>query len=265
MNNIYVSHNNIISSLGFTSETVVENIQNEISGLKHINDQTMLSDPFYTSLVPTEKLHLEFNKLNPNKDYTRLEQIMITSLSKIITSSKIDLTKRVGLIISTTKGNIDALDKNNPFDEKRAYLSELGKVISSFFNFKNDALIVSNACVSGILSVAIAKRYINEGVYDHVFIVSGDVITKFILSGFNSFQALSTEPCKPYDANRNGFSDLDLDQDGLLSDQNGYNVDADGDGCIMPEVDSDSICIGLPALVAETITVLRFCLGCTRC
>lgn len=206
MNNIYVSHNNIISSLGFTSETVVENIKNEISGLKHINDQTMLSDPFYTSLVPTEKLHLEFNKLNPNKDYTRLEQIMITSLSKIITSSKIDLTKRVGLIISTTKGNIDALDKNNPFDEKRAYLSELGKAISSFFNFKNDALIVSNACVSGILSVAIAKRYINEGIYDHVFIVSGDVITEFILSGFNSFQALSTEPCKPYDANRNGIN-----------------------------------------------------------
>lgn len=33
-----------------------------------------------------------------------------------------------------------------------------------------------------------------------------------------------------FDANRNGFSDLDLNQDGLLSDQVGYNVDTDGDG-----------------------------------
>ncbi|MEP4093894.1 T9SS type A sorting domain-containing protein [Reichenbachiella sp.] len=33
-----------------------------------------------------------------------------------------------------------------------------------------------------------------------------------------------------FDANRNGFSDLDLDQDGLLSDQVGYNTDTDGDG-----------------------------------
>ncbi|MEQ8550141.1 MAG: T9SS type A sorting domain-containing protein [Cyclobacteriaceae bacterium] len=33
-----------------------------------------------------------------------------------------------------------------------------------------------------------------------------------------------------YDANRNGFSDLDTDLDGLLSDQNGYNIDTDNDG-----------------------------------
>src|SRR5690606_21866191 len=33
-----------------------------------------------------------------------------------------------------------------------------------------------------------------------------DLVTKFILSGFNSFQALSAEPCKPYDKNRVGIN-----------------------------------------------------------
>jgi hypothetical protein len=33
-----------------------------------------------------------------------------------------------------------------------------------------------------------------------------------------------------YDANRNGFSDLDSDSDGDLSDESGYNTDTDGDG-----------------------------------
>lgn len=33
-----------------------------------------------------------------------------------------------------------------------------------------------------------------------------------------------------FDANRNGFSDLDSDLDGLISDETGYNVDTDGDG-----------------------------------
>ncbi len=33
-----------------------------------------------------------------------------------------------------------------------------------------------------------------------------------------------------YDANKNGFSDLDLDQDGDLSDETNYGVDQDGDG-----------------------------------
>ncbi|MDX1279165.1 beta-ketoacyl synthase N-terminal-like domain-containing protein [Oceanihabitans sediminis] len=206
MTKVYVSHTNIISSLGFNTETVVENIHNEVSGLQRIDDKSILPEPFYTSLIPTEKLQETFKKLNPKGDYTRLEQMMISSLHKVIEASNIELNERVGLIISTTKGNIDALDENNPFHKDRAYLSELGNQIKDFFQFKNDAIVVSNACVSGILAVAVAKRYIEQGEYDHVFITSGDVITEFILSGFNSFQALSSEPCKPYDANRKGIN-----------------------------------------------------------
>lgn len=206
MSKTYVSYNNILSSLGFDSKTVVENIHNEISGLQLINNKNILPEPFYSALIDSEKLENTFQKLNPKQEYTRLEKMMISSLDKVIKASNIELNDRVGLIISTTKGNIDALDENNPFTKKRAYLSELGKNIKNFFSFKNDAIVVSNACVSGVLAIAIAKRYIVESVYDHVFIVSGDILTEFILSGFNSFQALSNEPCKPYDKNRKGIN-----------------------------------------------------------
>jgi len=206
MSKVFVSYNNIISSLGFDSETVVKKIHNEVSGLKLVDDTNILPEPFYSSLIDTKALVSAFKKLNPNEDYTRLEKMMITSLSKVIDASNIELTDRVGLIISTTKGNIDALDNNNSFPKERAYLSELGKVITAYFNFKNEAIVVSNACVSGILAIAIAKRYISQGVFDEVLIVSGDIITEFILSGFNSFQALSTNLCKPYDKNRTGIN-----------------------------------------------------------
>lgn len=206
MNNIYASYNNIISSLGFDSNTVVDNIKNETTGLQLVSDPSILPQDFYSALINNNDLDTAFNKLNPKESYTRLEKMMITSLSKVISDSEVKITDRVGLIISTTKGNIDALDTSNPFPESKAYLSELGKAITSFFNFKNDAIIVSNACVSGILAVAIAKRYINQGIYDHVFITSGDIVTPFILSGFNSFQALSSQPCKPYDKNRTGIN-----------------------------------------------------------
>ena len=195
-----------MSSLGFDSKTIVENIHNEVSGLELIQNQNVLPEPFYSSLIDTEKLEKAFQKLQPKEDYTRLEKMMITSLNDVINKSNIKLNERVGLIISTTKGNVDALDETNPFSKERAYLSELGKNIEKFFDFKNEAIVVSNACVSGILAVAIAKRYIQQNTYDHVFITSGDVVTEFILSGFNSFQALSIEPCKPYDKNRTGIN-----------------------------------------------------------
>ncbi|TYA52338.1 beta-ketoacyl-[acyl-carrier-protein] synthase family protein [Formosa maritima] len=206
MNRTYLSYNNIISSLGFDSKTVVENVHNEVSGLKLIENSQALPEPFYSALIDSKKLNEAFKKLQPKEDYTRLEKMMITSLNEVVKTSNIEINDRVGLIISTTKGNIDALDDNNPFPKERAYLSELGNNIKEFFGFKNEAIIVSNACVSGILSVAIAKRYIQQNMYDHVFIVSGDVVTEFILSGFNSFQALSNEPCKPYDKNRSGIN-----------------------------------------------------------
>ncbi|WP_299887269.1 beta-ketoacyl synthase N-terminal-like domain-containing protein [uncultured Lacinutrix sp.] len=206
MNNVYVSYNNIISSLGFDSETVVKAIHEEKTGLKLVDDKSILPNDFYTSLIDRNKLQTAFPKLKDVDYYTHLEQMMITSLNKVIKASKVKLDDRVGLIISTTKGNIDVLDANSPFEKKRSYLSALGKTIQDFFNLKNEAVLVSNACVSGVLSLAIAKRYIQQEKYDHVFVVGGDIVTAFILSGFNSFQALSDKPCKPFDKNRTGIN-----------------------------------------------------------
>lgn len=202
----FLSYNNIFSNLGFDSETVVENIYNGISGLEKYENTSLLPEPFCASLISSEKIEDEFNKIGDYSKYTKLEQMMILSLKKVIEASNIALNKKVGLIISTTKGNIDVLETESNFPESRAYLSELGKTIQNFFGFKNEAVVLSNACVSGVLAISAAKRFISEGKYDHVFISSGDLVTRFILSGFNSFQALSAEPCKPYDKNRIGIN-----------------------------------------------------------
>jgi len=39
-----------------------------------------------------------------------------------------------------------------------------------------------------------------------VIIVSGDLVSEFILSGFTSFQAISDKPCKPFSINRTGIN-----------------------------------------------------------
>ncbi len=206
MTKVFVSHNNIISSLGFTTKDVVEKVSDEVSGIQLIDNPSLFNQKFYSSLVDKSILNQKFKALQPDSEYTLLEQMMISSLQSSVLASGIEIDNRVGLIISTTKGNVDALDQNNTFPKERAYLSELGKAVASFFNFKNDAIIVSNACVSGVLALAIAKRYISQGTYDHVFVVGGDLVTPFILSGFNSFQALSDTICQPYDANRKGIN-----------------------------------------------------------
>ncbi len=206
MHNVYLSYHNRVSSYGFDSESAVRNIGNGVSALRPVHDESLLPEHFYASMIDRANLEDQFSTLNATGNYTRLEKMMLVSLDKVVKASNVALTDRVGLILSTTKGNIDVLEEGSPFPPERAYLSGLGHVLKDFFGFRTQPLVLSNACVSGILAVAVAKRFINQGRFDHVFIVSGDLVTKFILSGFNSFQALSNEPCRPYCGTRAGIN-----------------------------------------------------------
>ncbi|HDZ14607.1 hypothetical protein LCGC14_1263780 [marine sediment metagenome] len=206
MSRAYLSYNNIVSSLGFDSTSVVNQISDEVSGLVPVHNIEILDRPFYASILSQEALNAVFNDLPTLSSQTRLEKMMIVSLEKIIKTSGVELTNRVGLIISTTKGNIDTLDEDSKFPEKRAYLDALGLEIQEYFGFTQTPIIVSNACVSGVLALVVAKRMIAQGSFDHIFVVAGDMVTKFIISGFNSFQALSDEPCRPYCKTRSGIN-----------------------------------------------------------
>lgn len=206
MGEVYLSHNSIYSNLGLDSKTVVDCILKGETGLEKYENNLFLPEPFCASMVSSEMVADSCSPFADASKYTKLEQMMICSLKKVIDAAAVELDEKVGLIISTTKGNIDQLDTNANFGKNRAYLAALAQVIQQFFGFKNEAIVVSNACVSGALAISVAKRLISEGKYNHIFICSGDLVSKFILSGFNSFQALSAEPCRPYDKNRNGIN-----------------------------------------------------------
>ena len=206
MREAYITHHNIISSLGFTSEANFDQLIQAKSGIKKYQREN--NEVYFSSKVDKEKLNSEFKKIGDTESYTSLEKMMILSVNSILSSSNYKITKRTGLIIATTKGNIDTLSTSSKFykDPKRSYLYELGNQINDFFDFKNEAIVLSNACVSGVLAVSVAQRFINDGVYEEVIIVSGDLVSEFILSGFTSFQAISNEPCKPYSTKRKGIT-----------------------------------------------------------
>jgi len=206
MREAYITHHNIISSLGFTSEANFDQLIQAKSGIKKYQREN--NEVYFSSKVDKQKLNSEFKKIGDTESYTTLEKMMILSVNSILSSSNYKITKRTGLIIATTKGNIDTLSTSSKFykNPKRSYLYELGNQINDFFDFKNEAIVLSNACVSGVLAVSVAQRFINDGVYEEVIIVSGDLVSEFILSGFTSFQAISNEPCKPYSTKRKGIT-----------------------------------------------------------
>jgi 3-oxoacyl-[acyl-carrier-protein] synthase I len=216
MNPVYILNDNIITSLGFTTAENVDSIKKGVIGIREINDPILYPAPVQLSKIDTDQLNLKFaavlrqyRKNVPVESFTRLERMYLVSIHHVLEDQDvIPGNQRTLLVISTTKGNIDLLENRYKaiFSHKRLYLWELGRVIQQFFGFVHPPVIISNACISGLVAVMTATRYIRSGAFDQVVVTGGDIATEFVISGFQSFQALSQSPCKPFDANRSGLS-----------------------------------------------------------
>jgi len=199
---IFITETNIITPLGFDVATNIQNIENKISGIQLHHNKKFSENPFFGAMINDQELNVAFAKISASSEFTRLEKMMILALHPIV---KTVPNQKTAFLLSTTKGNITELENKNELPES-AYLQNLAKKIATFFNFKTEPIVISNACVSGILAVATAKRLIEANLYDDAYVIAGDEFSEFVFSGFSSFQALSDKPCKPYDASRNGLN-----------------------------------------------------------
>ena len=78
--------------------------------------------------------------------------------------------------------------------------------VRSAFNLEGPAVVVSTACSSSAKVFASAARMIAAGLIDAAIVGGVDSLCLTTLYGFNSLELLATEPCRPYDADRNGLS-----------------------------------------------------------
>ena len=196
---VCVAHN-IISPLGTTSAENYSAVKNGMSALRRYDGLWDLPEPFVASIVDK----------NAFVDYRHTidEKIAIDSVSMALRDTHIDTTwTRVLFVISTTKGNVFLLDKReNGFPKDRVRLGMMAKQITEHFNNPNEPVVVSNACISGVCAQIEAMRRLESGDYDYVIVVGVDIQSAFIVSGFQSFKALSPDECKPFDANRRGLN-----------------------------------------------------------
>jgi 3-oxoacyl-[acyl-carrier-protein] synthase-1 len=203
MRPVYIAGDNIFSSLGISTEENFEKVKRGESAIRAITNPSLSAEPFYASMFDKASLY------NEESDLTRFERICIASIEDALSKTEIKLSDANTLfILSTTKGNIELIE-TNPMDEelrKRVSLFTAAKNIAASFGAVNKPVVVSNACISGVLSVIIAKRLLQSGKYKHAVITGADLLSRFIISGFQSLHAMSAKPCKPFDKQRDGIN-----------------------------------------------------------
>lgn len=200
---IWVASDNIISPLGSTSLENFNAVCDGISGLKLSTSSTLSKDPVFLGKIPDDP---GISSASFPHTFTRFESLALKSILDALRDLKIKPeSKRVIFVLSTTKGNIGLLENGNNSDP-RISLFHSGKVIAEYFQNPNPPLIISNACISGIMALLVAKRLLKSGQYDHAIVVGADILSRFVVSGFQSLQAISPQRCKPFDKNRTGIS-----------------------------------------------------------
>lgn len=197
---IYATADNIISSLGFTTQENMRNIRQYQSGIRRIDDTSLFIEPFTGARIDAPRLEQAIQKHQLQGHY-RIEQLFILSLREVIRQSGIDPTdENCGLLFSTTKGCIDPIGLNP------SSLFLMAFQVAHYFNSPCEPIVISNACISGVSALITASRLIQQGAYKHILVTGGDLLTRFVTTGFQSFKSISPERCRPYDLNRDGLS-----------------------------------------------------------
>lgn len=205
---IYKISDNIISPLGYSSEENYENMKKGITKGAFHQGTFHLPEPFYGSLLNWDEVESQFAQLPSNGvRYTRFEKLAILSAHKALEKTQIDpSSKEVLFVLSSTKGNIQLLENLDGFDKNRINMGVSADLLGAYFGNPNPVMVISNACTSGVVAQIYAKEMMEAKGYNYAVVVGADILCKFVVSGFQSFKALSPEQCKPFDLNRRGLN-----------------------------------------------------------
>ena len=206
MKPVFIISDNIVSPIALTSNENFSLLKAGVSGIQ-LHHKAISPEPFYASLFNEAA---GFTTSVNNADaYTKFERLLIASVQDALSLAQVDCAgKRTVLIISSTKGNISLIEKEplNADVKKRVALHESARAVADYFHFTTNPVVVSHACISGLVALITGMRLLQSGRFDHAVIAGADMITQFVLSGFRSFHAISDAPCKPFDARRNGIT-----------------------------------------------------------
>jgi 3-oxoacyl-(acyl-carrier-protein) synthase len=120
--------------------------------------------------------------------------------------------ERIGLVLSTTKANIEALERlveGRPCSAAaRRHLQGdfLALDLARAHGAHGPVQCVSVACVSGLVAIAQGAKLIQRGAADAVLVVGVDHLSAFVMAGFSALKAMDPNGCRPFDRERRGLS-----------------------------------------------------------
>jgi 3-oxoacyl-[acyl-carrier-protein] synthase II len=156
---------------------------------------------------------------NNFKRLARASRMLLLAAYEAWTQSGWRAEENLPIVLGTTSGEMtlgesylrQALDapeakKNQPSRIRHYQVQRQGLDLCDAFGFSGPVTTISNACASGANAIGHAFELIRSGRAEKVLTGGYDALCQLTFAGFDSLQALSPNPCRPFDAKRDGLS-----------------------------------------------------------
>ncbi len=202
---VYAIATNTTSSLGLDTKAHWTAAMHGKTGIRQHTDIALSNTPFWAAKLDASQWQYIQVNTKTNTPLSPFEQLALFSAKQALQNCNQELLAEDTLVVlSTTKGNIEWLETHS--DDRLALHTSAQLIANELGLSHNKPVVVSHACVSGVLALVYAMRRLQQGTHKHAVVIGCDRFTKFVLNGFQSFQAVADEPCKPFDADRKGIN-----------------------------------------------------------
>jgi 3-oxoacyl-[acyl-carrier-protein] synthase-1 len=217
MTPVFITGFSMCNALGTNRSDIVEALKSGRSGLSPSKQDI----PFDThdGAIPTELPPLPDSLSAWSTRTARISQHLLSEMeSSLQAAMERWRPERIALIMGTSTAGADKTE-----DAYRKFLKD-GKlpedydlwrhhtygatlhVIRELSGAAGPAWMHSTACTSSAKPLGSAKRLIEAGVIDAAIVGGVDTLCSMTLQGFNALSALSSDPCRPFSADRAGIN-----------------------------------------------------------
>ena len=209
---IVITGAGIISAIGVGKEETLRSLTARRSGvgsLRHL--QTAHSDLPCGEVNMSDKEFKAFLGIPADRVVPRTTLFGIIAVKEALEEAGVKGSDHSALISGTTVGGMDVTERHylQGDDQSHFRLHDCGSCtneIADFFGGFGLVTTISTACSSAANSIMLGADLIRSGRCDVVVAGGAECLTRYHLNGFNSLKILDSEPCRPFDANRNGLN-----------------------------------------------------------
>ena len=222
MEPVAITAYSVVNGLGIGKRAVLDALRSRRSGLRPCDFETVELDTFIGRVEELDDVVVRPDLAAYDCRNNRLAQLGLESdgFAKAVSAVREKYgAGRIGVFMGTsTSGQLHAelaYRRRDPgtgaLPADFVYASTqnnfaLAAFVQRYLSLTGPALAVSSACSSSAKVFGNAARMIAAGLCDAAVVGGVDTLCLTTLYGFNSLELLSREPCRPFDARRDGIS-----------------------------------------------------------